>query len=408
MTTIIEGTRPGETRLVEIDGILGGRGAAGSGLPNTFLGWITTTDHKAIGVAYAVTSFVFMGIGGLLAGLMRAELARPGMQVVNEATYNSLFTIHGSVMMYLFAIPFGFALANYLVPLMIGANDMAFPRLNALSYWLFVLGGLVMLSGFVTTGGAAAFGWFAYAPLSGAGLSPNLGADLWIVAVILTGTSGTLSAVNVITTVMRMRAPGMTMFRTPIMVWNLLLTSVMVLISFPVLTGALLMLIADRRFGAHFYDPFAGGSPILWQHLFWFFGHPEVYIAALPFFGVVTEVIAVFSRRPVFGYKGLILATLSIAALSTTVWAHHMFVTNQVALPFFSATSLLIGVPTGVKVFNWIGTLWGGSLSFEPPMLFALGFVAVFVGGGVTGVLLASPALDFQLSDSYFVVAHFH
>lgn len=379
-----------------------------AGLPRTFLGWLTTVDHKAIGVAYAVTSLFFLGIGGLLAGFIRAELADPGMQIVDEATYNSLFTMHGSVMMYLFAIPFGFALANYLVPLMIGAPDLAFPRLNALSYWLFLLGGLVMLSGFLTSGGAAAFGWFAYAPLSGPGLSPNLGADLWVVAVLLTGVSGTLSAVNVITTVVLMRAPGMTMLRLPIMIWNLFLTSFMVLLSFPVLTGALLMLFADRRFGAHFYDPEAGGSPILWQHLFWFFGHPEVYIAALPFFGVVTEVLSVFSRRPVFGYKGLVAATLAIAALSTSVWAHHMFVTGQVALSFFAATSFLIAVPTGVKVFNWIGTLWGGSIEFTAAMLFAVGFLAVFVGGGVTGVMLAAPTIDFALSDSYFVVAHFH
>ena len=378
------------------------------GLPRTLVGWLTTTDHKALGIAYAVTSLAFLVIGGALAGIIRAELAQPGLQFVDESTYNSVFTIHGSVMVYLFAVPFGFALANYLVPLQIGAPDMAFPRLNALSYWLYLFGGSVMLLGFVTDGGAAAFGWFAYPPLSGAAGSPGLGADLWIVSILLTGTSGTLTAVNVIATVTMMRAPGMTLFRMPILTWNLLLTSFMVLLAFPLLTGALMMLEADRRFGTHFFDPNSGGEPVLWQHLFWFFGHPEVYIVALPFFGVVTEIFPVFSRRPIFGYKGLILATLAISALSTSVWAHHMFVTGKVVLPFFAATSFLIAVPTGVKVFNWIGTMWGGSLRFDPPMLFAIGFLVTFVGGGLTGVMLASPTLDFHLSDTYFVVAHLH
>ena len=378
------------------------------GLPRTFLGWLTTTDHKAIGVAYAVTAITFLLIGGLLAGIMRLELAEPGMQFLDEQTYNSLFTIHGSVMVFLFAVPFGFALANYLVPLQIGAPDLAFPRLNALSYWLYLFGGLTMLAGFLADGGAAAFGWTAYPPLSGPTGSPGLGGDFWIMSVILTGTSGTLSAVNVITTVTMMRAPGMTMFRMPILTWNLYLTSFMVLVAFPVLTGALMMLEADRRFGTHFFETMEGGSPILYQHLFWFFGHPEVYIIALPFFGVVTEIFPVFARKPVFGYKGLVLATLAIAALSTSVWAHHMFTTGQIVLSFFAATSLLIAVPTGVKVFTWLGTMWGGQLSFAPPMLFALGFLVTFVAGGITGIMLASPTLDFHLHDTYFVVAHFH
>jgi cytochrome c oxidase subunit 1 len=395
-------------RLISVDDVIGPRDTTHGGLPRTLVGWLTTTDHKAIGIAYALTSLIFFGIGGVLADIMRTELARPGMQIVDEATYNSLFTIHGSVMVYLFAVPFGFALANYLIPLQIGAPDMAFPRLNALSYWLYLFGGSIMLLGFLTEGGAADFGWFAYPPLSGPSGSPGIGGDLWIVAIILTGTSGTLSAVNVITTVTMMRAPGMTLFRMPILTWNLFLTSFMVLVAFPVLSGALMMLEADRRFGAHFFDPTAGGSPLLFQHLFWFFGHPEVYIVALPFFGVVTEIFPVFSRQPVFGYKGLVLATLAISALSTSVWAHHMFVTGQVVLPFFAATSLLIAVPTGVKVFNWIGTMWGGSLSFDPPMLFSLGFLVTFVAGGITGVMLASPTLDFHFSDTYFVVAHFH
>ena len=375
---------------------------------DTLIGWLTSTDHKAIGVAYGVTALVFLAIGGALAGIIRAELATPGMQLVDEAFYNQVFTIHGSVMVFLFAVPFGFAIANYLMPLQIGAPDMAFPRLNALSYWLYLFGGIIMLSGFITDGGAAAFGWTAYVPLSSSVGTPGLGGDLWIVAIILTGTSGTLSAVNIITTMTMMRAPGMTMFRLPILCWNVFLTSFMVLVAFPVLSGALIMLLADRKFGTHFYEPMSGGSSILYQHLFWFFGHPEVYIVALPFFGVVTEIFAVFARRPVFGYKGFVLATIAIATLSTSVWAHHMFVTGQVVLAFFAATTFLIAVPTGVKVFNWVGTMWGGSISWAPPMLFAVGFLVTFVAGGVTGIILASPTLDFHLNDTYFVVAHFH
>ena len=412
MTTIDRRPGPDTTSddLFEIDDFIGEDPAAAPdqrGLPRTLIGWLTSTDHKAIGIAYGVTSLVFLAIGGALAGIIRAELATPGMQLVDEAFYNQVFTIHGSIMVFLFAVPFGFAIANYLMPLQIGAPDMAFPRLNALSYWLYLFGGIIMLSGFITDGGAAAFGWTAYVPLSSIG-TPGLGGDLWIVAIILTGTSGTLSAVNIITTLTMMRAPGMTMFRLPILCWNVFLTSFMVLVAFPVLSGALIMLLADRKFGTHFYEPMTGGSSILYQHLFWFFGHPEVYIVALPFFGVVTEIFSVFARRPVFGYKGFVLATIAIATLSTSVWAHHMFVTGQVVLAFFAATTFLIAVPTGVKVFNWVGTMWGGSILWEPPMLFAVGFLVTFVAGGVTGIILASPTLDFHLNDTYFVVAHFH
>ena len=410
-TTAAPGSAPApgsSDDLMDIDAMVALAPGEHAGLPRTLIGWLTTTDHKAIGVAYAVTALVFLAVGGALAGIIRAELATPGLQLVDESTYNSVFTIHGSVMVYLFAVPFGFALANYLVPLQIGAADLAFPRLNALSYWLYLFGGLTMLLGFFTNGGAASFGWFAYAPLSGPTGTPGLGGDLWIVAIILTGTSGTLSAVNIITTVTMMRAPGMTMFRMPIMTWNLYLTSFMVLVAFPVLTGALIMLEADRRFGTHFFEPRGGGSPILYQHLFWFFGHPEVYIVALPFFGVVTEIFPVFARKPLFGYKGLVLATLTISALSTSVWAHHMFATGQVVLSFFAATSFLIAVPTGVKVFTWIGTMWGGAIRFHPAMLFSIGFLVTFIIGGLTGVMLASPTLDFHLTDTYFVVAHFH
>jgi cytochrome c oxidase subunit I len=395
-------------RLISVDDVVGPADARHRALPNTLAGWLTSTDHKAIGIAYGITSLLFLAIGGALASLIRVELARPGMQIMDESTYNSVFTMHGSVMVFLFAVPFGFALANYLIPLQIGAPDLAFPRLNALSYWLYLFGGLIMLLGFATDGGAANFGWTGYPPLSEEWGSPGLGADLWIISIILTGTSGTLGAVNVITTITMLRAPGMTLFRMPMLTWNLFLTSFMILVAFPVLTGALIMLEADRQFGTHIYDAAAGGSPLLWQHLFWFFGHPEVYIIALPFFGVVSEIVPVFSRRPLFGYKGMVLATLAIAALSTSVWAHHMFTTGDVALSFFAGTSMLIAIPTGVKVFNWIGTMWGGSLTFEPPMLFILGFLITFVAGGVTGVMLASPTLDFHLHDTYFVVAHFH
>jgi cytochrome c oxidase subunit 1 len=376
--------------------------------PTGLLAFLTSTDHKRIGVAYMVTAFAFFLVGGALAGLIRAELWAPGEQVVDEGTYNELFTMHGSIMLFLFLGPFAFGLANYFVPIHIGALDMAFPRLNALSYWAFLFGGLTMLAGFLTADGAADFGWTGYAPLSDLVRSPSVGGDLWLVAVVLTGLSGVLTAVNVVATVVTMRAPGMTMFRMPVFTWNMLVVSILVLIAFPVLTAAGAMLLADRHLGAHVFDAAAGGAPILWQHLFWFFGHPEVYILVLPYFGVITEILPVFSWRPVFGYAGIVFATIAIAVLSVGVWAHHMFATGDVLLPFFSGTTMLIAVPTGVKYFNWIGTLWGGRISFQTPMLFATGFLVTFVLGGVTGVMLASAPLDLHVTDSYFVVAHMH
>jgi cytochrome c oxidase subunit I len=372
------------------------------------LAFLTSTDHKRIGIAYMVTAYAFFLVGGALAEVIRTELAEPGRQLVSQGTYDEMFTMHGSIMLFLFLGPFAFGLANYLVPLQIGARDMAFPRLNALSYWFYVFGGLTMLSGFLTADGAADFGWTAYTQLSGPVASPGIGNDLWIVAVALTGVSGILTGVNIVTTVVTMRAPGMRMFRMPIFTWNMLVTSILVLTVFPVISAAAVMLFADRNFGAHIYDAAGGGSPILWQHLFWFFGHPEVYILVLPYFGVITEVLPVFSRRPVFGYAGLVFATIAIAALSVGVWAHHMFTTGAVLLPFFIGFSMLIAVPTGVKFFNWIGTMWGGSLVFPTPMLFALGFLFTFLLGGVTGVMLASAPIDFHVQDSYFVVAHMH
>jgi cytochrome c oxidase subunit I len=369
--------------------------------------YLTTTDHKLIGKMYLSTSFAFFLVGGLMAMIIRAELAYPGQQVVEDEVYNQLFTMHGTIMLLLFATPLFVGFANVVMPLQIGAPDVAFPRLNMFSYWLFLFGGLIALSAFLTPLGAADFGWTAYVPLSNEVRSPGVGGDLWILGLWMAGLGTILGGVNFITTIFCMRAPGMTMFRMPIFTWNILITSLLVLIAFPILAGALLALAADRLLGAHVFDP-ANGGAILWQHLFWFFGHPEVYIIALPFFGIVTEVLPVFSRKPIFGYIGLVAATLAIAALSVAVWAHHMFVTGAVNLPFFSFMTFLIAVPTGVKFFNWIGTLWGGSLSFDTPMLWALGFLTTFLFGGLTGVILASPPLDFQVSDSYFVVAHFH
>ncbi|MCV7348326.1 aa3-type cytochrome oxidase subunit I [Mycolicibacterium rhodesiae] len=368
---------------------------------------IATTDPKRIGQMYLVTSFAFFLAGGLMALLMRSELAVPGLQFLSNEQYNQLFTIHGTVMLLLYATPIVFGFANVVLPLQIGAPDVAFPRLNALSFWLFAFGGLIVLSGFIVPGGAADFGWTAYTPLSDAVHAPGVGGDLWTFGLIASGLGTILGAVNMITTVVCMRCPGMTMFRMPIFTWNILATSVLILVAFPILTAALFGLAADRHLGAHIYDPGNGGA-ILWQHLFWFFGHPEVYIVALPFFGIVTEIYPVFARKPVFGYNGLVLATWSITVLSVTVWAHHMFATGAVLLPFFSFMTFLIAVPTGIKFVNWIGTMWKGRLTFETPMLFSIGFLVTFLLGGLSGVLLASPPLDFHVSDTYFVVAHFH
>ncbi|RBM16117.1 cytochrome c oxidase subunit I [Streptomyces sp. PT12] len=369
--------------------------------------WLTTTDHKQIGSLYLTTSFFFFCVAGLLAMVMRAELARPGMQIISAEQYNQAFTIHGTIMMLLFATPLFAGFANWIMPLQIGAPDVAFPRLNALAYWFYLFGAIMVVGALLLPDGAASFGWFAYSPLTDERYSPGHGPTLWVMGLVLSGFGTIFGAVNFITSIVCMRAPGMTMFRMPIFTWNVLLTSVLVLMAFPVLAAALLAIGADRIFDAHIYDP-ANGGALLWQHLFWFFGHPEVYIIALPFFGIVTEILPVFSRKPIFGYIGLVAATIAITGLSMTVWAHHMFATGAVLLPFFSLVSFLIAVPTGVKFFNWIGTMWRGSLSFETPMLWAIGFLVTFLFGGLTGVLLASPPLDFHVTDTYFVVAHFH
>jgi cytochrome c oxidase subunit I len=376
-------------------------------LGSVIVNWMTSTDHKIIGYMYLITSFGFFLAGGIMALLLRAELMFPGMQVLSFEEFNQLFTMHGTIMLLLFATPLFVGFANIIVPLQIGAPDVAFPRMNLFGYYLFLFGGLIVVSGFLTPGGAASFGWFAYTPLSDAVRSPGVGGDLWIMGLVVSGLGTILAAVNFITTIVCMRAPGMTMFRMSIFSWNTLFTSILVLVAFPVLTAALIALGADRMIGTQVFNPEHGG-PILWQHLFWFFGHPEVYIIALPFFGIATEILPVFSRKPIFGYKSLVAATMAITGLSVTVWAHHMFPTGAVLLPFFSFMSFLIAVPTGVKFFNWVGTMWRGQLTFETPMLYTIGFLVTFLFGGLTGVLLASPPIDFHVTDSYFVVAHFH
>jgi cytochrome c oxidase subunit 1 len=375
---------------------------------NLLVNYITSTDHKTIGYLYLITSFLYFCLGGVMALVIRAQLFQPGETLVGTPEqYNQLFTMHGTIMLLMFATPLFAGFANVIMPLQIGAPDVAFPRLNALAYWFYSFGSLIAIAGFLTPQGAASFGWTAYAPLTSTTFTPGLGGNLWVFGLALSGFGTILGAVNFITTIITMRAPGMTMFRMPIFTWNTLVTSILVIMAFPILAAALLALGADRTVGAHVFDA-ANGGALLWQHLFWFFGHPEVYIIALPFFGIISEVLPVFSRKPIFGYKTLIYATIAIAALSVTVWAHHMYVTGAVLLPFFSFMTMLIAVPTGVKIFNWIGTMWRGSVTFETPMMWAIGFLITFTFGGLTGVILASPPLDFHVSDTYFVVAHFH
>ncbi len=344
-------------------------------------------------------------IAGILALLMRTELAQPGSQILSAHAYNQVFTEHGTLMIFLFVFPTLAGFGNYFVPLQIGALDMAFPRVNALSFWLLPVGGLTILSGFVAKGGAAAGGWTSYAPLS---KQLGTGEDLWIAGLLLVGTASILGAINFIVTILRMRAPGMSMMRMPIFCWATLATSLLVVLATPVVTAGLVMLFADRHLGTSFFDAARGGSALNWQHVFWFFGHPEVYMLVLAAWGIVSEILPVFSGKPLFGYKGVVLAFLLITALSFSVWAHHMFVTGAVELSFFSITTELISIPTGVLFFNWLGTLYRGQLRFEPPMLFALGFVAMFLIGGIDGVWMASPAMDFAIHDTYWVVAHFH
>jgi cytochrome c oxidase subunit 1 len=369
--------------------------------------WLTTVDHKKIGILYILNSFLFFFAAGILALVIRTELAVPGLQFLDEATYNQAFTMHGTIMIFLFIVPVLAGFANYIVPLQLGAPDMAFPRINALSFWLLPLGGGLIFSGYLF-GGAAAEGWTGYTPLSSARYAEGVGTDLWLIGLTLVGTASILGSVNFIATIFKMRAPGMTLFRMPIFVWTVLVTATLILLATPVLTAGLIALFIDRNYGGSFFDPAAGGNPILWQHIFWFFGHPEVYIVILPAMGVVSEILPVFARKPLFGYRAFVFATIGIGLLSFSVWAHHMFTTGQVLLLFFAFMTALIGVPTGVKMFNWMATLWRGSLSFTTPMLFALGFITMFLIGGISGVMLASPPVDFHLQDTYFVVGHLH
>jgi len=371
------------------------------------LDWLTTVDHKKIGIMYIVNSFLFFLAAGALALVMRSELAVPGLQFLDDNTYNQAFTMHGTIMIFLFIVPILAGFGNYIVPLMIGAPDMAFPRINALSFWFLPLGGLLILSGYLF-GGAAAEGWTGYSPLTQAKYAPGPGTDLWIIGLIIVGTASILGAVNFIATIFKMRAPGMTLFRMPIFVWTILVTATLILLATPVLTAGLIALFIDRNYGGSFFDPANGGNPILWQHIFWFFGHPEVYIVILPAMGIVSEILPVFSRKPLFGYRAFVYATIAIGLLSFSVWAHHMFTTGVVFLPFFSFMTALIAVPTGVKMFNWLATMWRGSLSLTTPMLFAIGFIAMFLIGGISGVMMASAPVDFHLQDTYFAVAHLH
>jgi cytochrome c oxidase subunit 1 len=371
--------------------------------------WLTTTDHKKIGIMYLVNSYFWFGVAGLLAVFIRAELAEPGTQFFGEERYNQLFTMHGTTMIFLFIIPILAGFGNYIVPLQIGALDMAFPRVNALSFWMLPLGGIVLFSSYAL-GGPADAGWTEYTPLSeGIGAQGNhIGTDLWIVALLLVGTSSILGAVNFITTIFNMRAPGMTMFRLPLFTWTVLVTQLLVLLATPVFTSALALLFIDRNLGGSFFNPAKGGISVLWQNVFWFYSHPAVYVMVLPGMGIISDVLPVFSRKPLFGYKAFVFATAGIGALGFSVWAHHMFVTGQVLLPFFSIMTFLIAVPTGVKFFNWIATLVKGQITFSTAMLFAIGFLTMFLIGGIDGVFLASPPVDFALTETYWVVAHIH
>ena len=375
-----------------------------------FASWVTTVDHKRIGILYIITSLVFFVIGGIMALLMRAQLATPNEHFITRNSYNELFTIHGTTMIFLVVVPILAGFANYLVPLMIGARDVAFPRLNALSYWLYVFGGLTLMVSFLSSGGASKSGWYGYPPLSEKTFSPGSGQDLWILAIHLTSLSSIIGAINFLCTIHNMRAPGMSWMRLPLFVWSIEIFSILILPALTVLAVAESMLLLDRQVGTHFFDPAHGGSAVLYQHMFWFFGHPEVYIMVLPAMGIVSEIIPVFSRKPIFGYKAVAFSTIAIGFYSMLVWAHHMF---SVGLPnylnvFFMLSSMVIAVPTGVKIFNWIATTWRGNLIFDTPLLFVLGFVGLFTIGGLSGIFLASFPVDWQVTDTYYVVAHMH
>ena len=371
--------------------------------------WLTTTDHKYIGTLYIVTGFAFFFIGGILGLLIRLQLFESDNDFLTYEEYNSTFTMHGTTMIFLAAMPIIFGFANYLIPLQLGARDLAFPRLNALSYWLLPTGGIVIYMGYFT-GGAGDVGWTGYTPYSSGDTATTPGTDFWVAGQIMLGASSTLTAINFLTTMLRMRAPGMTLMRMPLFAWSIFVTVFLLLLSIPVFTVALILLMADRTFGTLYFDVEAGGDPILWQHLFWYFGHPEVYIVILPAFGVLSEIISTFSRRPIFGYTSMVYAMATIGIISFIVYGHHMFTTGADPLFRFIVmlTTMLVAVPTGIKIFNWLATMTGGSIVLKTPMVFALGTVITFTIGGITGIILASIPVDVALHDGYFVVAHFH
>jgi cytochrome c oxidase subunit 1 len=371
--------------------------------------WITTVDHKRIGIMYFLTSFVFFLVGGLEALIIRIQLMRPENAFITPETYNQMFTMHGTTMVFLVAMPMAVAFFNYIVPLQIGARDVAFPRLNALSYWVFLFGGLVLNSSFLF-GAAPNTSWVGYANLTSLQFTPGRNVEFWIVGLSILGISSILGGVNFITTIINLRAPGMKMMRMPLFTWMTLVTSFLLVTALPVIAVALILLAFDRFFGANFYEVTAGGDPILWQHLFWLFGHPEVYILILPSFGVISDVIPTFSRKPLFGYPVVVYAGILIGFIGWGVWSHHMFTVGlgPIADSFFVASTMIIAIPTGIKIFNWLATMWGGSLRFTTAMLFAVGVVAVFTVGGLSGIMHASAPVDLQQHDSYFVVAHFH
>jgi cytochrome c oxidase subunit I len=376
--------------------------------PRGWLAWLTTTDHKRIGILYLFATFLFFILGGVEALIMRLQLAQPDGTLVNPETYNGLVTIHGTTMIFLFVVPVLAGFGNYLVPLMIGARDMAFPRLNALSFWLLLFGGLAFYASIFFEPPQA--GWTMYPPLSDDAFSPSGGVDAWIFLIHLTGLSSVVGAINFIATIHNMRAPGMGWGRMPLFIWTILVYSYLLVAAIPAIGAAVTMLLTDRHFGTAFFDPAGGGDPLLWQHLFWFFGHPEVYIMILPVFGMISEILPVFARKPIFGYKAIAAATVAIAFLGLLVWAHHMFTTPTptVVLAFFMLSSFTIAVPTGIKIFNWIATLWRGKVVFKTALYFAAALPGLFVIGGISGVILAVFPVDWQLHDTYFVVAHFH
>ncbi len=376
--------------------------------PGGWLSWLTTTDHKKIGLLYLFATFLFFVIGGVEALIMRLQLAFPDGTLVAPETYNGLVTMHGTTMVFLFVVPVLAGFGNYLVPLMIGARDMAFPRLNALSFWLLLFGGIAFYTSVFFE--PPQNGWTFYAPLSDDSYSPSGGVDAWIFLIHLTGISSLLGAINFVATIHNMRARGMSWGRMPLFVWTILIYSYLLILALPAVATAVTMLLTDRHFGTAFFDPAGGGDPMLWQHLFWFFGHPEVYIMILPAFGMISEILPVFARKPIFGYKAIAASTVAIAFLGMLVWAHHMFTTptSTVVLAFFMLSSFLIAIPTGIKIFNWIATLWRGSIIYTTALMYAVAVPALFVIGGISGVMLAIFPVDWQLHDTYFVVAHLH